>query len=109
MIANSLRCIFFFIQFGLVHYFTKIGAGEYYLEELEETVCEVEIRYCTAVMSSSTMPVSESPALSHQGSASSWSGRFAATWVSRRTRITIVAPTTTTTRRKMKTPSSTEM
>ena len=32
------------MQFGLVHYFTKIGAGEYYLEELEETVCEVEIR-----------------------------------------------------------------
>ena len=28
-----------------MHYFTKIGAGEYYLEELEETVCEVEIRY----------------------------------------------------------------
>ena len=38
-------CIPLRIQFGLVHYFTKIGAGEYYLEELEETVCEVEIRY----------------------------------------------------------------
>ena len=32
-------CIF---QFALVHYFTKVGAGEYYLEELEETVCMAE-------------------------------------------------------------------
>ncbi len=31
-------------QFGLVHYFTKIGSGEYYLEELEETVCAVDAR-----------------------------------------------------------------
>ncbi|XP_071744347.1 gamma-aminobutyric acid receptor subunit alpha-6 isoform X2 [Lepeophtheirus salmonis] len=30
------------VQFGLVHYFTKVGAGEYYLEELEETTCLVE-------------------------------------------------------------------
>ena len=26
----------------MVHYFTKLGAGEYYLEELEETVCMAE-------------------------------------------------------------------
>ena len=32
-------CIF---QFALVHYFTKVGAGEYYLEELEETICMAE-------------------------------------------------------------------
>ncbi len=32
----------FCFQFALVHYYTKIGAGEYYLEELEETVCHAE-------------------------------------------------------------------
>ena len=32
------------LQFALVHYFTKVGAGEYYLEELEETICEKEMR-----------------------------------------------------------------
>ena len=26
-------------QFGLVHHFTKLGSGEYYLEELEDEVC----------------------------------------------------------------------
>ena len=26
-------------QFGLVHHFTKIGSGEYYLEELENEIC----------------------------------------------------------------------
>ena len=26
-------------QFALVHYFTKVGSGEYYLEDLEETDC----------------------------------------------------------------------
>ena len=31
-------------QFALVHYFTKVGAGEYYLEELEETICMAEER-----------------------------------------------------------------
>ena len=34
--------IFYLFQFALVHYFTKVGAGEYYLEELEETVCMAE-------------------------------------------------------------------
>ena len=33
---------FYLFQFALVHYFTKLGAGEYYLEELEETVCMAE-------------------------------------------------------------------
>ena len=33
-----------FFQFALVHYFTKLGAGEYYLEELEETICELELK-----------------------------------------------------------------
>ena len=33
-----------FCQFALVHHFTKLGAGEYYLEELEETVCAAEKR-----------------------------------------------------------------
>ena len=32
------------LQFALVHYFTKLGAGEYYLEELEETICMAEQR-----------------------------------------------------------------
>merc|ERR1711953_1110040 len=32
------------VQFALVHYFTKLGAGEYYLEELEETICMAEER-----------------------------------------------------------------
>ena len=32
------------LQFALVHYFTKLGAGEYYLEELEETICMAELR-----------------------------------------------------------------
>ena len=31
-------------QFALVHYFTKLGAGEYYLEELEETICAKEAK-----------------------------------------------------------------
>ena len=26
------------LQFGLVHHFTKLGSGEYYLEELEHEV-----------------------------------------------------------------------
>ena len=30
--------IFFYFQFALVHHFTKLGAGEYYLEELEHEV-----------------------------------------------------------------------
>jgi hypothetical protein len=30
---------YFFFQFALVHYFTKVGSGEYYLEDLEETDC----------------------------------------------------------------------
>ena len=29
----------FYYQFGLVHHFTKLGSGEYYLEELEEEIC----------------------------------------------------------------------
>ena len=33
-----------YFQFALVHYFTKLGAGEYYLEELEETICMAEER-----------------------------------------------------------------
>merc|ERR1719361_2742479 len=32
------------VQFALVHYFTKVGAGEYYLQELEETICMAEER-----------------------------------------------------------------
>ena len=28
----------------MVHYFTKLGAGEYYLEELEETICAKEVK-----------------------------------------------------------------
>ena len=40
-----LFMIFFFqFQFALVHHFTKLGAGEYYLEELEETECAAEKR-----------------------------------------------------------------
>merc|ERR1719422_2630624 len=27
------------VQFGIVHYFTKVGSGEYYLEELEDEPC----------------------------------------------------------------------
>merc|ERR1712038_1017391 len=27
------------VQFGLVHHFTKLGSGEYYLEELENEIC----------------------------------------------------------------------
>merc|ERR1719219_1396479 len=27
------------VQFGLVHHFTKMGSGEYYLEELENEIC----------------------------------------------------------------------
>ena len=38
------------LQFALVHYFTKLGAGEYYLEELEETVCVAEIRLKEGIM-----------------------------------------------------------
>ena len=41
-VSTNNDCLF--LQFGMVHYFTKVGAGEYYLEELEETVCEVEAR-----------------------------------------------------------------
>ena len=29
----------FSLQFGLVHHFTKLGSGEYYLEELENEIC----------------------------------------------------------------------
>ena len=36
--------IVFYLQFALVHYFTKVGAGEYYLEELEEIICMEEER-----------------------------------------------------------------
>ena len=28
-----------YFQFGIVHYFTKVGSGEYYLEELENEPC----------------------------------------------------------------------
>lgn len=28
----------------MVHYFTKVGSGEYYLEELEETFCALEMK-----------------------------------------------------------------
>lgn len=28
----------------MVHFFTKLGAGEYYLEELEETICYLELK-----------------------------------------------------------------
>ena len=28
----------------MVHYYTKLGAGEYYLEELEETICAKEVK-----------------------------------------------------------------
>ena len=28
-----------FEKFGLVHHFTKLGSGEYYLEELETELC----------------------------------------------------------------------
>ena len=28
----------------MVHHFTKLGAGEYYLEELEETICAKEVK-----------------------------------------------------------------
>ena len=28
-------------QFGLVHHFTKLGSGEYYLEELENEICRM--------------------------------------------------------------------
>ena len=45
MITN-LRMTFFealyycqLSQFGLVHHFTKLGSGEYYLEELENEIC----------------------------------------------------------------------
>ncbi|XP_059079847.1 gamma-aminobutyric acid receptor subunit alpha-3-like [Tigriopus californicus] len=31
-------------QFAVVHYFTKVGSGEYYLEELEETFCALEMK-----------------------------------------------------------------
>ena len=41
------------LQFALVHYFTKLGAGEYYLEELEETICMAEQRMRMKCMSSS--------------------------------------------------------
>ena len=34
----------YFLQFGLVHYFTKVGSGEYYLEELEDEPCPL-VRY----------------------------------------------------------------
>merc|ERR1712130_842906 len=27
------------VQFGLVHHFTRLGSGEYYLEELENEIC----------------------------------------------------------------------
>lgn len=40
----SNLCPHLLSQFALVHYFTKLGAGEYYLEELEETICELELR-----------------------------------------------------------------
>ena len=36
--------VFFFFQFALVHYYTKVGGGEYYLEDLEETNCLYEIK-----------------------------------------------------------------
>ena len=29
-------------QFALVHYFTKVGSGEYYLDDLEQTDCQAE-------------------------------------------------------------------
>ena len=32
------------VQFALVHFFTKVGGGEYYLEELEETLCLHELK-----------------------------------------------------------------
>lgn len=43
MVINS-RYVFQLKQFALVHYFTKVGAGEYYLEELEETTCLLEVK-----------------------------------------------------------------
>jgi len=32
------------VQFGVVHYFTKVGSGEYYLEELEDEPCPMAER-----------------------------------------------------------------
>merc|ERR1719458_975844 len=31
------------VQFGVVHYFTKVGSGEYYLEELEDEPCPLAV------------------------------------------------------------------
>jgi hypothetical protein len=30
------------LQFALVHYFTKVGSGEYYLDDLEVTDCQAQ-------------------------------------------------------------------
>ena len=42
--VKIILMIYAIFQFALVHYFTKLGAGEYYLEELEETICAKEVK-----------------------------------------------------------------
>ena len=39
LVQNIFNSLILFEKFGLVHHFTKLGSGEYYLEELETEVC----------------------------------------------------------------------
>ena len=38
-LTGHCKIIIFITKFGLVHHFTKMGSGEYYLEELENEIC----------------------------------------------------------------------
>ena len=38
------------LQFGLVHHFTKLGSGEYYLEELEHEVTGLVLGTCQVLL-----------------------------------------------------------
>ena len=39
IICSFLYCLASILEFAGVHYFTKVGSGEYYLEELENEPC----------------------------------------------------------------------
>ena len=80
------------LQFGLVHHFTKLGSGEYYLEELEHEV-GVLLRYwvsgtglgsgyCTATVSQNNTEVQKFKILCVCGPFDPWtlSARRAHIW-----------------------------
>ena len=90
----------------MVHYFTKVGAGEYYLEELEETVCEMEARSVFIPIHSTNLD-SESPPNAEPNQISFSAER----WRSSRRRAAAaawVAATLTTTRATLTTTTTTK-